>query len=470
MTRIKFGTDGWRAIIAREFTVDNVARVAVATAEWLKKSNLSQEVVVGYDCRFGGKMFASTVAAVLAHKGIKVYISDKEVTTPMVSLAVTRKGAGLGVIITASHNPPEYNGYKLKGAFGGPLLPKDVEQVEQMIPAEHGLNLGEIDLDAMRQKGVVETLDMETMYCDHVAASFDLDAIHKSGLTIAYDAMYGAGQDAVRRLLPNADLMHCEKNPSFYGTAPEPIHKNLKPFSEHIARSGKFAFGFATDGDADRIGVYDASGRFVDSHHVILLLIRYLYEVKGLKGKVCTAFSTSVRINKLCKHFGLEHDVVKIGFKYICDVMLKDDVLLGGEESGGIAIKGHIPERDGIWIGLTLLEYMVKTGKTLEQLINELYDIVGAFAYERIDLHLTEKVKEDVIAQCKEGKISSFDSYAVQRMEDLDGFKFFVSDDEWLMIRPSGTEPVLRTYAESSSSEKALAILKAAHESLIPAE
>ncbi|MCB0429753.1 MAG: phosphoglucomutase/phosphomannomutase family protein [Flavobacteriales bacterium] len=467
MTRIKFGTDGWRAIIAKDFTVDNVARVAVATAEWLKRSHLPKKVVIGYDCRFGGKMFAETVATVLAHDGLEVLLSEKEVTTPMVSLAVMKKEAGLGVIITASHNPPEYNGFKLKGSYGGPLLPEKVEEIEALIQEEHGLQLDDLSLEKFKQEGLIKLIDLETMYCDHVAANFDLDAIRKSGLKIAYDAMYGAGQDAVKRLLPDATRMHCEKNPSFYGVAPEPIHKNLQPFSDLIAESGNFAFGFATDGDADRIGVYDAKGRFVDSHHVILLLIKYLFEQKNFKGTVCTAFSTSVRIGKLCKHFGLENKVVKIGFKYICGVMLKEDVLLGGEESGGIAIKGHIPERDGIWIGLTILEYMVKTGKTLAQLIDDVYAIVGPFAYERADLHINEKLKEKVIASCRGNDIRKFGDFAVSKMEDLDGFKFFIGDDEWLMIRPSGTEPVLRTYAESSTSERAREILKAGYDTLI---
>jgi phosphomannomutase len=467
MTAIKFGTDGWRAIIAQEFTVDNVARVAEATASWLLKNHIRPSVLIGHDPRFGGQLFAETTARVLIAQGIKVFLAKGFVSTPMVSLGTLRKKANLGVVITASHNPPSYNGYKLKGSYGGPLLPEKIEEIEKLIPEECTVNYSKVELHTAEDQGMLEYVDLETMYCEHVKANFDLEAIRKSGLRMGYDAMYGAGQNVIRRLLPDAILLHCDYNPSFKGQAPEPIHKNLQEFSNLIKTSGKIDCGLATDGDADRIGLYDNAGNFIDSHHIILLLIKYLYEMKGMRGKVVTAFSVSPKIGKMCKHFGLEQVVTKIGFKHIAGLMVSDDVLLGGEESGGIAIKGHIPERDGIWIGLTMLEYMAKTGRSLQELIKEVYDIVGTFAFERSDLHLQEEIKNKIVQNCENNMYKSFGDYKIQRTETIDGYKYFFNDDDWFMIRASGTEPVLRNYAQSSSQENAFSILKAAEQTLL---
>jgi phosphomannomutase len=269
MTPIKFGTDGWRAIIANDFTVDNVARVAEATANWLLQNNKKPSVVIGHDPRFGGQLFAETTCKVLCSHGIKVFLSKGFVSTPMVSLGTVRKNASLGVVITASHNPPSYNGFKLKGPYGGPLLPEKIEEIEKIIPEKHSFNFDKIDLKTYVDNGLLEYLDLETMYCEHVQANFDLALIRKSGIRFAYDAMYGAGQNVIRRLLPETILLHCENNPSFNGQAPEPIHKNLKELSELIKSDKSIACGLATDGDADRIGLYDGDGNFVDSHHII---------------------------------------------------------------------------------------------------------------------------------------------------------------------------------------------------------
>lgn len=467
MTKIKFGTDGWRAIIAKDFTVENVARVAEATAKWLLKGNPSPSVVVGHDCRFAGELFAETVAKVMAHNNIKVHIARGFVSTPMVSLGTQRMKADLGIIITASHNPPSYNGFKLKGPYGGPLLPEKTQEVEDLILDKSTIDTESIDMSNLLQKGIVKEIDLETMYCEHVEKNFDLDAIRNSGLSLAYDAMFGAGQNVIRRLLPGTTMLHCEYNPSFEGQAPEPIDRNLREFAEMIKLSEEIDCGLATDGDADRIGLYDSKGNFVDSHHIILLLIKYLVEVKGYKGKVVTAFSVTPKVKQMCEHFGLDHQVVKIGFKYIAGIMISEDVLLGGEESGGIAVKGHIPERDGIWMGLIIWEYMAKSGKSLEQLIEEVYQITGRFSFERSDLHLNEEVKNAIVSKCKGGQYKTFGKYAIQRVDDLDGFKYFFNEKEWVMIRASGTEPVLRVYAESSTREDAFAVLDATKETLL---
>lgn len=461
MTKIKFGTDGWRAIIAKEYTVDNVARVSAATAQWLNKNFDNPSVVIGHDCRFAGELFAEASAKVLNHLGVKVYLAKGFVSTPMVSLGVLKQSASLGVVITASHNPPSYNGFKLKGHFGGPLLPNDIQAVEDLIPDAHGL-----DLDSLSLEGV-EYVDLEGMYLDHAKANFDLDAINNSALKLAYDPMFGAGKSAVPALLPATQLIHHDDNPGFHGTAPEPIHRNLLEFSELIKNSGDIDCGLATDGDADRIGLYNSKGEFIDSHHLILLLIHYLVKYKGMSGKVVTAFSCSVKVEKMCAHYGLEHQTVQIGFKHIAGIMVDEDVLLGGEESGGIAIKGHIPERDGIWMGLVIWEYMAKAGKSLDDLIQEVYDIVGEFAFERIDLHLEEAKKLSIIENCKNGAYTKFGDLIVERLETIDGFKYFFDADSWVMIRPSGTEPVLRTYAEAATQEKAFELLKKVHDTFL---
>ena len=458
--KIKFGTDGWRAIIAKEYTVENVARVSVGVAHWLKANFVDPSVVIGHDCRFGGKLFTETVAKVLNHLDVKVIIADRFVTTPMLSLAVVEHKADLGVVITASHNPADYSGYKLKGNFGGPLLPDDIQAVEDLIPDEHSLKLDDLTLDG------VNISDFTQLYLDKAEASFDLDAIRHSDLKLGYDAMYGAGREAVPKLLPQTTLFHCSDNPGFKGTAPEPIHRNLIEFSNYIKDTGKIDCGLATDGDADRIGLYNAKGEFIDSHHIILLLIHYLVKYKGLSGKVVTAFSCSVKVAQMCKFYGLEHEIVKVGFKHVAGVMLKEDCLLGGEESGGVSIKGHIPERDGIWMGLVIWEYMAKTGKSLDDLINEVYDIVGKFAFERIDLHLKEEQKIQIIENCNKGIYTAFGDMPIVKTETIDGFKFYFDQDSWVMIRPSGTEPVLRTYAEAANQAKCFDILKKVHNDL----
>jgi phosphomannomutase len=458
---IKFGTDGWRAMVAKEFTVDNVARVAQGTADWVKNEKLPWVAVVGHDCRFGGPMFAEVVAKVFLQNGFEVHLSEGPVTTPMVSLGAKELRSGIGVIITASHNPPTDNGFKLKGNHGGPLLEADVKAVETFIPYTLEYELDSVSLSNHRTNGMLKTAELEDMFVEKVEANFDLEAIRNSELEFAYDAMYGSGQFVMRRLFPEITFLHCEHNPLFDGISPEPILKNLGEFAEVIKISGDIDCGLANDGDADRIAMFDDEGNYIDSHHILLLLIHYLHKVKGWTGKVGTGFSSTVKINQLCEKYGLELDVVKIGFKHLCGIMITEDVLVGGEESGGIAVKGHIPERDGIWNGLVLWEFMAKSGKSLRKLIQEIYDVVGEFAFERNDLRIAQSLKEEIVANCQAGKYDHFGDFIVQRIEDLDGWKYWLSDHEWVMIRPSGTEPVLRTYAEAKTREDALVILEA---------
>lgn len=458
MTTIKFGTDGWRAIIAQEFTTENVARVAYATALWIKENSENHSAVVGFDCRFGGKLFTETTISVLINEGITVYTSETFVSTPMVSLSTTIHSAYTGIVITASHNPPSYNGFKIKAHYGGPAVQAEIDAVETKIPSEFKPTI--LPFDTLKDHKLVHIIDMEQEYIDHVRKNFDIDKINSCGLKFGYDAMYGAGQNVIRRLIPNATLLHADYNPSFDGQAPEPIARNLSEFSNLIANSD-IDSGLATDGDADRIGLFDDNGKFVDSHHIILLLIRYLVEFKQEEGNVYTSFSCTSKIKSICDHYGLDHHVTKIGFKYICEEMISNPTLLGGEESGGIAVNSHIPERDGIWMGLILWEYMANTGKSLNTLIEEVYQITGSFAMDRFDLHVPEEQKQAIIKQCKEKSFNNFEDYQVTGFEDIDGFKFLLNEDNWVMIRPSGTEPVLRVYAQAENSDEVLKILDA---------
>lgn len=455
--QIKFGTDGWRAIIAKDFTIHNLTRVAEATALWLKKQNPHPKIVIGYDCRFNGKLFAETVANIMSHYQIKVFMSTGFVSTPMVSLATLQKQCDAGIIITASHNPPEYSGFKVKANYGGPATPSMIQEIEKLIP-EYPLTYADHFQKFLHTKQI-EYYDAEALYINNIKQYFELEKIKQSGFRFAYDAMYGAGQNVIKKLFPQAHLLHCDYNPSFMGQAPEPIARNLKPF-EQLIKNHKIHIGLATDGDADRIGLFDENGNFVDSHHIILLLIHYLHEYKKLKGKIVCTFSCSSKINKMAMHYKLPFEVTKIGFKYICEIMQKEPVLVGGEESGGISVMGHIPERDGIWMGLLIYEMMSITQKTLTQLIQEIYKIVGPFAVDRYDLHLSEVQKQDILQNCKNNHYKNFGSYTVRSVENLDGFKYHFSENEWVMIRPSGTEPLLRVYAEAPTINQVHDILE----------
>lgn len=458
MRKIKFGTDGWRAIIADGYTIDNLTRVTQATAAWLKASYDSPSAMIGYDCRFQGPLFARTTANILASEGIKVFVSNSFASTPMVSLAVVKRQLSAGVVITASHNPPEYSGFKIKGDFGGSALPDTIAKVEALLPEAPGEYPDRYE--EFENSGQIEYFDMEAVYLNHLKTSFDLNLIRNSGLKLGYDAMYGAGQDVFRKVFPKSTCIHADFNPSFMGIAPEPIEKNLKEFQALIRKEG-IDIGLATDGDADRIGLMDEEGNFVDSHRILLLLIHYMVTEKNLEGKVIITFSVTPKVMKLCEHHGLDYTVTKVGFKYIAEIMLQEDVLVGGEESGGIAVKGHIPERDGIYIGIMVMEMMAKSGKKLTELIQEVYDIVGTFSFQRRDLHLADAKKQSIIAAMKAESFTRFGDYEIQSSESLDGFKYHLPSDQWVMIRPSGTEPVLRIYAEGPDRAAAESILDA---------
>ena len=457
MYKIKFGTDGWRAIIAKDYTVENVARVAAATADFILKLNPKPTIALGFDCRFGGNMFAETIIQVMYSKGVKVVFYDKICTTPMLSLACNEYKADIGVMVTASHNPPLYNGYKLKSSFGGPTPPSQVQEVEDMIPEFY--NYSEVSLNEIKSNGFLEYNDFRTLYLDRVRGYFDLDKINHSKLKIGYNAMFGAGQSIVPDILPNAVHFNCVWNPNFNHIAPEPIPGNLKDFSDFLKSKGNIDFSFVNDGDADRIALMDRQGNYIDAHMIILMLIYILHKDKGMNGKVVVAFSVSPKIKKMCEAFGLPIEVTKIGFKYIAEIIQEGGVLVGGEESGGISVAGHIPERDGIWDALIIVDYLARTGKTLEQFIDDINGVVGAFSYGRNDLKLTEEKKQAILKYCETTDIKSLADIPVELTETIDGFKYHLEGERVLMIRASGTEPVLRVYCQAESNEKVKDVL-----------
>lgn len=461
MYHIRFGTDGWRAIIARDFTIENLNRVAEASLLWLKKHGHSK-VVIGHDCRFGGEMFLEEIACTLANGGIHCLIARDFVSTPMVSLGVVQHQAHLGIVITASHNPSSYNGYKLKSALGGPLLPAAIAEVESLIPET--TNNRSLDFQSCVERGWIRYVDLEADYIRHIQNHFDLKKI-RTNVSLAYDAMYGAGQRAMKTVFPELIPFHCEHNPGFGNQPPEPIERNLQEIMTFLAKNPGKYIGVANDGDADRVALIDSKGNMVDSHHVLLLLLYYLVVYKKQTGAVVVSFSVTNKLKRLADHFGLECIITKIGFKYIAEYMTTLDVLVGGEESGGLAIKGHIPERDGIWIALTLLQYIAETGKSLETLIEEVYQIVGPFHYDRWDLSLTE-VQINGVKDLLQKGIQKWGDQEVLLQENLDGFKFHFQNDRWLLIRTSGTEPLLRIYAQAENKLEVLNLLNQARASL----
>ena len=298
-TPIKFGTDGWRAIIAKDYTIDNLKRVAEATALYMKEHKYKR-AVIGHDCRFGGPMFAQITAQVLGAHKIKVFLAEGFVSTPMVSFGVVKHKAQIGIVITASHNPPSYNGYKLKAEYGGPMIPSEISKVEALIPdvSSHDELPG---LEELEEKNLLKYTDLEKIYIRHARKNFDLKLIKSTGNKLAYDAMYGAGQNAMRKLLPRSVFLHCDNNPGMHGQAPEPIHRNLQLLSETIKKKPNVTAGLANDGDADRIGMYDEDGNFVDSHHLLLMLLLYLHKYKKMEGKVVFTFSVTDKMKKLAE-------------------------------------------------------------------------------------------------------------------------------------------------------------------------
>jgi len=455
---IKFGTDGWRAIIAREFTYENVRICAQALAEYMLESGLaSGGLVIGYDTRFASEDFAAACAEVSAANGLRVYLSQKAVPTPEVSYAITLKKAGAGIVITASHNPASYSGFKIKSADGASAPTGMIDAVEKKIARIFaGGEVKTMPLAEALTKGLVEICDFDQVYLQRVAQFADLNRIKQSNLKIITDSMYGAGSGYFKRLFSGGkaivEEINSERNPAFPGINPEPIAVNLKKLSEKIVQEGA-SVGLATDGDSDRIGIVDEKGRFVTQLEVYALLALYWLEVRGERGAIVKTVTATSMLYRLGELFNVPVIETPVGFKYVAPVMLEKNALIGGEESGGYGFRGHVPERDAILAGLCFLDLMVATGKTPSQLLDYLFSKVGTHYYNRRDFHFAEKRRAEIIKHVQ-NKPSSIDGQAVVKFDTADGFRFTLADNSWLLVRFSGTEPLLRIYAESHSHEQ----------------
>lgn len=457
---IRFGTDGWRGVIAHDFTFDNLARVAQATARYYRKhKKIKNGMIVGYDARFLSKEFAEKVAEVLANNGISVVLSDKISSTPMVSLLTLKRKAAGGVVITASHNPAKYNGFKIKGDFGGPAHPEMIEKVEKQLAKVRTAPALKRSFADLLARGTIKRIDFTQAYVDDLRTKVDLGRIRAAGIRIAYDAMHGAGQGVMEQLVPLAVSLRGTFNPSFGGAHPEPLPQHLKELSKAVVQHN-CDIGIATDGDADRVGAFDEKGQFVDSHRIFAILVKYLWQQKGWRGEVAKSFSVSQVIDKMCRAYGITLHETAIGFKHLCRLMTERDILVAAEESGGLGVKGHLPERDGIQVGLLLCEILAVRKKKLSELVAEVMQEFGWHHFDRYDAHLTEKEKKRILGVYRKG-VKSLAGYAVQRVETKDGFKLFV-EPGWILVRASGTEPLIRFYAEADTPERVQALLTAA--------
>jgi phosphomannomutase len=462
--QIKFGTDGWRGVIARDFTFDNLSLVAQATMDYLNREGLGDKpLVIGYDRRFLSRDFARRVAEVAAGNGIHVCLTDCYAPTPAVSWAVHEMGAGAGVMITASHNPPEYNGFKVKEAYGGSARPTTTKILEEIVAynVANGRRVVDCPFEEAQRKGMIQLFDPCENYFHQINRYVDLNLIAKAGIAAVVDPMYGAGSGFIPRLLSGVDEIHSAENPAFGGVPPEPIGEHLQELSA-LLKSGRYKVGLALDGDADRIGAVDETGEFFSSHCIFTVILRHLIEHKNLRGGVVKTVSTTRMIDLLAEKYELPLLETPIGFKHICELMLEKDILMGGEESGGLGVKGHIPERDGILMGLLLLEAMAVSGKGLRQMLNETMDEIGHFFYRRIDRRIEDSAKAELVARLKSQPPTEIDGRRVVGTNFSDGFKFIFDNGDWLLIRPSGTEPVLRLYSEATTADQVDRLLRAA--------
>jgi len=446
---VTFGTDGWRGLIAKDFTYQNLKLAALAASKYFHSHPHNKNgVCIGYDTRFLSKEFAHFVADIYATQGLKVYLSDSFVPTPAVSLFVRDKKLAGGIVITASHNPPLYNGFKIKADYGGSAHPEIIKEVESYLTYDNA------DFVIEPNASCIELTDMKTYYLNYLKSELDIERINQSGLKIGHNAMFGASQGYVNALLNGPEIFeyHATQNPTFEGINPEPIPRYTMDFQK-VFLEEKCDVGILNDGDADRIGMMDENGEFVDSHKIFAIILKYLVEVKHETGEIAKTFALTEVINKLCEKHTLKLHKLPIGFKYVGKLMTTNDILMGGEESGGIGITNHLPERDGVYIGMLLLEIMANRGKTLGELVQELYDEFGYFTYDRFDAHLTPEAKARAMEKASKGDFKDIDGMKVIDFDDLDGYKYYF-EGGWLLIRPSGTEPVLRLYCEADSEEK----------------
>ncbi len=454
-----FGTDGWRDIIADGFTFENVRVVSQAVCDYYRAKNSSPRIALGYDTRFLSDLFAENVALVAAGNGVQVTMSDSFVPTPALAYETYSGGYEGGIMITASHNPPKYNGFKVKASFGGSAPPEIAEGISRILEDNLGRKRGYEMLrrEEAQERGLLRWENMIEKYRKHLVSLVDTDCISATSPRVCVDPMYGAAQGFLGSLLEEVgcrvEEINSEQNPIFGGVNPEPIAKNLSKLRFRVL-SGGFDLGIAVDGDGDRVGAIDERGHFVNSHQIFALLLRHLVKNKGLDGSVVRTISTTSLIDLMAEAYGKKVLVTPVGFKYVAQHILKGGVLMGGEESGGIWVQGHIPERDGALMGCLLTELISCEGRGLAELLDDLRKEYGDSLYWREDVEVDEGRKREI-----QKELSFFDpgprlGEKVKEISRIDGLKYIFQDYSWLMIRPSGTEHVVRIYAEASSEER----------------
>ena len=462
---IKFGTDGWRAVIADDFTFANVRFCAQGTADYLKQKGLAARgIYIGYDHRFASEDFAAAAAEVIAGNGIKVFLSPKAIPTPFVSFGVISKKTGGGIAITASHNPAKWNGFKFREETGASVSSETALEVEKHIDrAFNAAKVNTIPLAQALKEKSVEYFDLTPDYLQSINKLIDLKDLRNAGLKIEVDSMYGVGAGYFKTLLSGGTTqiteINSERNPAFPGINPEPIAINLQKLLAQVTQQ-KASVGLATDGDADRIGIIDEKGHFLTQLQVFALLCLYLLEIRGERGALVKTITSTSMLDRLGELYKVPVYETPVGFKYVAPVMISKDALIGGEESGGYGFRGHIPERDAIPAGLYFLDFMVKTGKTPSQLLSYLYSKVGEHYYDRIDLHFPEEKRLAIINRVRDGAPKTIENVKVARLDTQDGFRFILADNSWLLIRFSGTEPILRIYAETNDTERVKRMLQ----------
>ncbi|MBC8274831.1 MAG: phosphoglucomutase/phosphomannomutase family protein [Chloroflexi bacterium] len=462
---IKFGTDGWRAVIAEDFTFDNVRACAQGLANYLKQAKLAERgLVIGYDTRFASEDFAAAAAEVIAGNKIKVTLCSKVAPTPVISYAVTATKSAGAIIITASHNPGRWNGFKLKDEAGASAPSEVAAEVEKN--ANEALSTGEVKrlpLADGLNNGLITYFDPDPVYFKQLERLIDLETIRHSNLKVIVDSMYGAGIGYFKGLLKGGKIevleINNERNPSFPGIQPEPIAKNLTKLSNTVTEY-KANVGIANDGDADRIGIIDEKGNFLNQHQVFALLALYFLEVRGERGAIVETLTDSTMLHILGKQFDVPVYETPVGFKYVAPMMIEKNALIGGEESGGYGFRGHVPERDGILAGLYFLDSMIKTGKTPSQLLDYLFSKVGPHYYDRLDFHVSPGDRQKLAQKLIQPTIDSIAGTKVAKLDTTDGYKYYLADDSWLLIRFSGTEPLIRIYAEGHSPEQVQKLLE----------
>lgn len=454
MGEIKFGTDGWRAVIAQDFTFANVARVAQAVADYYKGKEGEKKLVVGYDTRFLSREFAELVAEVLTANDLPVILSAEDLPTQCISFAIQSEKLAGGVMVSASHNPPKFNGIKIRESFGGSASPQVTRQIEALLDKRE---IKRVPLEEAEKKGLLKRKDIIEGYLKKVRSFLDQDLIEKSRLKVIHDPMFGVGDGLIEKILVPSRCqvltIHPKYNPGFGGLAPEPIEKNLEALKIKV-KEEKADLGLATDGDADRAGVVSDKGEYLTPHQVFSLLLLYLVEGRGLRGGVAKTVSLGYQPERIAEDFGLSLYEVPVGFKYVCDKMLEKDILFGGEESGGYGYRGYLMERDGILSCLLFVEMLTRLQKPLSRILKEMEARFGASFFKRVDFEKSAVDKEKMIRTLSLSSPSSLGGVPVREVKTLDGIKFVMDDKSWLLIRPSGTEPKVRVYAEAPGEAK----------------